>query len=94
MRKIEEQMLQAIQYKENWSKDNTQVVQNNDSCRVYLYGHHICTVDNSTRQVLVNKATLASYPTVTTKSRLRALGCNVYTKEGITYLDDKELTNE
>ena len=54
------------------------------SALVYLHGNHIATVTQGS--VRVNIDTLRKYPTVTTKSRLRALGVNVCTKKGITYL--------
>jgi hypothetical protein len=88
MRKIEEQMNEALANGVNWAGSNTTVT---DSSRegaqdVYLHGNHIATVfcDGS---VMVNKETLAEYPTNTTKSRLRALGADVTTRKGITYLD-------
>lgn len=40
---------------------------------------------------MVNKSTLEQWPSNTTKSRLRALGCNVYTKKGVTYLNDESI---
>ena len=45
MRKIEQQMVDAIEAGESWSKDNTAVVYNEltDLIKVYLHGHHIAT---------------------------------------------------
>ena len=37
---------------------------------------------------MTNTDTLRRYPTNTTKSRLRALGVNVTTRKGVTYLGD------
>ena len=91
MRKIEEQMWEAINSLNNWRGGNTAVSQPDSGAMVFLHGHHIATVDAVTGKVTVNKATLAAYPTNTTKSRLRALGVDVYTKKGITYLDGEEL---
>jgi hypothetical protein len=88
MRKIEQAMNGAIALGINWASGNTMVT---DSSReggqdVLLHGNHIATVfcDGS---VMVNKETLKEYPTNTTKSRLRALGADVCTRKGITYLD-------
>ena len=88
MRKIEKEMLQAINWGNNWAKDNTQVVHINGIAQVYLHGHHIASVYGD---VEVNKDTLRKWPTVTTKSRLRALGVNVTTKNWVTYLDGEEV---
>lgn len=84
MRLIEKEMLNAINNGNNWSKDNTQVVHINGIAQVYLHGHHIASVYGD---VDVNTKTLASWPTNTTKSRLRALGVNVYTRNYVTYVD-------
>ena len=97
MRKIEQQMLDAIAQKRNWRSGNTQVTTVNLSCggtrsEIYLHGNHIANVwasaDNPIPLLAVNRDTLASWPTPTTKSRLRALGANVYTKNHTTYLDE------
>ena len=91
MRKIEQDMWNAINGGVNWSKDNTQVTQFEDTSDVFLHGHHIATINSYTGELVVNTATLANWPTNTTKSRLRALGANVETKKGITYLDGIEV---
>lgn len=88
MRKIEQEMLEAISQGRNWSKDSTQVTNgDNGLLEVYLYGHLIASLGGRGVNLSVNKQVLAQYPTTTTKSRLRALGANVYTKKGVTYLD-------
>lgn len=95
MRKIEQRMLQAIKNKENWSSDNTAVffISAQESgtlygsrSEIYLCGNHIANVWND-GALWVNSFTFALYPTNTIKSRLRALGVNVTTKNGVTYLD-------
>ena len=91
MRKIEQQMWEAINSLNNWDGSNTTVFHTNRGAVVYLHGHHIASVNATTGKVTVNKTTLAAYPTNTTKSRLRALGVDVYTKNGITYLDGEEI---
>ena len=92
MRVIEREMLTAIREGKEWRKDNTRVdqVESTGGADVYLYNHHIATVQ-ANGVVLVNTGTLRNYPTVTTKSRLRALGVNVYTRKHITYLDGEEI---
>lgn len=96
MRKIELEMNYAIAHGKNWSKDNTMVRTNSQTglVDVYLHGHHIASVDVHTRswsswygKLTVNRETLSRWPTNTTKSRLRALGADVYTKSFTTYLD-------
>ena len=89
MRKIEQAMNGAIALGINWASGNTTVTTDGEGIsRVYLHGNHIATVDQDTRKVIVNARTLADYPTMTTKSRLRALGCRVSTRKGVTYLND------
>ena len=88
MRLIEKEMLNAINNGSNWRKDNTEVMHINDIAQVYLHGHHIASVYGD---VDVNAATLRRWPTVTTKSRLRALGADVYTRNHVTYLNGEAL---
>ena len=93
MRQIEEQMNQAIIHKNTWSKDNTKVMflPQLDQSYIYLHGHQIALYDHTELRVMVNLDTLAQWPTVTTKSRLRALGVDVYTRKGITFVNDREV---
>jgi hypothetical protein len=93
MRKIEEQMLTAIHTKANWSKDNTEVVYyvSDNISHIRLHGHHIADYDHNDGTLFASLYTLAAWPTVTTKSRLRALGVNVVTRKGVTYIDNKEV---
>ena len=88
MRLIEKEMLNAINNGYNWSKDNTQVVHINGIAQVYLHGNNIASIYGD---VEPNKATLRKWPTPTTKSRLRALGINVYTKNYVTYIDGEAI---
>ena len=92
MRKIEKEMIKAIMNGKNWASGNTMVSVVKDGMRedayVYLFGNHIATVvDCLPLRLEVNVNTLAKHPTVTTKSRLRALGADVTTRKGVTYLD-------
>jgi hypothetical protein len=89
MRKIEKAMNAAVQNRALWRLDNTSVQPIDDvNCSVYLHGNHIADVNSRTGLVMVNKETLARWSTPTTKSRLRALGANVTTRKGVTYLDN------
>jgi len=93
MRKIELQMIQAVnnikhnQSAKGFSLDNTIVTNAGDRAKVFLHGNHIADVFN-TGILEVNTDTLRRWSTPTTKSRLRALGANVATRKGITYLNN------
>lgn len=89
MRLIEKEMLNAIMYAKNWSKDNTQVLVFglDRRAKVYLHGNFIGSWDYDNDSFIPDRDTLASWPTPTTKSRLRALGVDVTTKKGVTYLN-------
>ena len=91
MRVIEKKMLAAIMYMNYFSNSNTMVKTYNGYSDIYLHGHHIAEYDNSTNKVTANINTLRNWSTNTTKSRLRALGVNVTTKKGITYLDNQPI---
>ena len=89
MRKIEIQMLNAIYNSKSWQSGNTSVRPIDDvNCAVFLHGNHIADVNGGTGFVMTNTDTLRRWSTPTTKSRLRALGANVATRKGITYLNN------
>jgi hypothetical protein len=89
MRKIEQLMNNAIHTQKRWSLQNTIVSPIDDvNVAVYLHGHEIAIVNTYNGFVMTNIDTLRRYPTNTTKSRLRALGANVATRKGITYLNN------
>ena len=89
MRKIETQMLNAINTRSTWNNSNTSVSLIDDvNCAVYLHGNHIADINSENGFVMVNKHTLCKWPSNTTKSRLRALGANICTKKGVIYLDN------
>ena len=93
MKKIEKEMLQAIAYGETFRKDNTEVdvISEGSSVKfkVYLHGNHIATAYRfgGMLDVDTNRETLASWPTVTTKSRLRALGVDLTQNKGRIFID-------
>lgn len=95
MRKIEQQMLNAIESKRNWSLDNTLVhIENGGGnpfglrAEIYLHGNHIADYWYDDKQLDVNTRTLIDWNTRTTKSRLRALGAKVATRKGVIYLNN------
>jgi hypothetical protein len=78
MRKIEQAMCHAIGQRKTWASGNTSVKPIDDvNMGVFLFGNHIADVNSDTGFVMVNNNTLSKWPTVTTKSRLRALGAKV-----------------
>ena len=74
MRKIEQQMIDAIKQGKDWRKDNTKVVQfYNDKdypvvTSVFLHGNKIAEIDASTVQIFDG-----GWQSNTTKSRLNAI---------------------
>lgn len=99
MRKIEQQMLNAIHNKlDKWTNNNTAVFYISASesgnpfgsrSEIYLHGNLIAEYWHDEKAPLaVNRQTLARWSTPTTKSRLRALGANVATRKGVTYLNN------
>lgn len=89
MRKIEQEMRQAIQQGRSWSQGNTTVRIEGDSAHVFLHGNHIGQVDRGNGRITVDESTLRFFPTVTTKSRLRALGVNLTQSKGRIYIDGR-----
>ena len=100
MRKIEKQMVAAVQSKQDFRLDNTSVffISAQESgnpfgsrSEIYLHGNLIAEYwhDEEKAPLAVNRDTLARWSTPTTKSRLRALGANVTTRKGVTYLNDQ-----
>ena len=88
MRKIEQQMNEAILNRQDFRKDNTEVITISDCSFVYLHGNHIATV-GKTLDICD-----AGWQTVTTKSRLNALlnefaeGCYLFQKNFDWFLGD------
>ena len=86
MRKIEEQMIKAVKSGKACSLGNTQVYPIVGGMEVSLHCNPIAKVDEY-GTVKVDLYTLRNWPTNTTKSRLRALGVNIFTKRGVVYVD-------
>ena len=70
MRKIEQQMNNAISNNLNWQSANTAVTYNDETgeSKVYLHGNHIATVGEDFVQIFDG-----GHQTMTTKSRLNAI---------------------
>tara|TARA_B100000780_G_scaffold220224_1_gene159277 strand:- start:810 stop:1109 length:300 start_codon:yes stop_codon:yes gene_type:complete len=93
MRKIEQQMINAIHNKENFSFANTMVnyVSEVNSSAIYLHGNHIATFVHYDGGVVPNADTFRDWPTPTTRSRLRALGVDASIKNFAATIDGVEL---
>lgn len=78
MRKIESDMLAAIEAGKDWKSGNTAVTFHQCGMLwagvVTLHGHTIATINNHGVHPVAE--TFRQHPTVTTRSRLRALGVN------------------
>ena len=72
MRKIESQMIEAINGNKNWKSGNTEVVTNMGVSTVYLHGNKIALVDDTSLTIFDG-----GHQSNTTKSRLNAL-CEEY----------------
>jgi len=97
MRKIEEQMLNAIRERKNWTSGNTGVFFENPGnpygprSEIYLHGNHIADFWHNHSEVEVDVRTLKQWPTMTTKSRLRALGVDLVQKQGRLFINNQEV---
>lgn len=93
MRVIEKAMANAISAKKNMKSGNTTVAYCpiTDTSAIFLHGNHIGTYIHISGTFRVDIETLKRWPSPTTKSRLRTLGVNVYTKAGKTYLNNEAI---
>ena len=91
MRKIEQQMIEALNARKHWVNSNTMVFSHGS---VYLHGNHIADVDPETKKLTVNLHTLRKWPSMTTRSRLRALGANLVSIKGVLHLNGKSIYAE
>jgi hypothetical protein len=89
-RSVEKKMVEAVNLGIPFHGSNTMVTIDFSTAHVYLFGKHIASVVNGGTPI-VNLDTLRRHPTPTTKSRLRALGVDVYTKNGITFVNGEEV---
>ena len=73
MRKIESQMVAAINSNKNWKSGNTEVrTDDANISRVFLHGNHIATIDDDSMMIMDG-----GWQSNTTKSRLNAL-CDAF----------------
>ena len=98
MRKIEQQMNEAVANSKSWQSANTSVVcDDNGVSHVYLHGNKIAEVGDDYLQVFDG-----GWQSNTTKSRLNALinrFCNaatdgVYQRQHVWYLTDNKVERE
>ena len=75
MKQIEKNMLQAVRSGRNFRSGNTVVTADTTGVKVYLHGNCIFAVYQG-----VKRFSLAVWNTVTTRSRLNALGVSVSQK--------------
>ena len=98
MRKIESQMVAAINSNKNWKSGNTEVrTDDANISRVFLHGNHIATIDDDSMMIMDG-----GWQSNTTKSRLNALidrFCNavtdgVFQKDYQWYVRDNNVTKD
>ena len=99
MRKIEEQMNEAVANSKNWQSANTSVTYcpESEESKVYLHGNHIATVGDNFLQIFDG-----GWQSNTTKSRLNALinrFCNsvsdgVFQSKFQWYITDNNVTKD
>ena len=75
MRQVEEKMLQAVRSGRNFRSGNTVVTADETGIKVYLHGNCIFAIYQG-----VKRFTLSGWNSVTTRSRLNALGVSVSQK--------------
>lgn len=85
MRLVEKQMLEAIRNHNDFYCGNTQVSINGMFALVYLHGNLIFGMNYETHVKAYNSC---GWHTPTTKSRLNALGADIYQKDGVWYHSD------
>jgi len=84
MRQIEKKMLAAFKVNKNFKESNTEVLNLaalNGQIWVRLFGNIIAKKDIKTGLTVYS---LAGWDTLTTRSRLSALGCNCQRIKGVT----------
>ena len=93
MRKIEEQMNQALRTFRNWSSGNTTVTSTKEEMLVHLHGNHIATVNKADMNLTIFDG---GWQSNTTKSRLNAIlheftygDCSVIQRNFTWFLHDR-----
>lgn len=88
MKQIEKQMNEAINAGRNFKRSNTEVYQSEKSTMIFLHGNLICRINKATGR---RQYSCRGWHTVTTRSRLNALGANVQMQQGtLIYRDTGE----
>lgn len=88
MKEIEKKMVAAVRNGKNFKGNNTEVeAQPNGSTYVYLFGNCIYKRENGKSYF-----TLCGWNSVTTRSRLNALGVNVTSKNFTPYYNGKPIS--
>lgn len=97
MRKIEQQMNDAIRNRKNWQSSNTGVYYETAGnpygprSEIYLHGNHIADYWHNSGELDVDLRTLQRWPSMTTRSRLRALGADLVSIKGVLHLNGKSI---
>ena len=93
MRKIEEQMNNALRTFSNWSSGNTTVTSTKEEMLVHLHGNHIATLNKATMTINLFDG---GWQSNTTKSRLNAIlfeftygDCSVFQRNFTWFLNDR-----
>lgn len=100
MRKIEQQMNEAIRERRNWQCSNTGVYYEaagnpfGPRSEIYLHGNHIADYWHDSKELDVDIRTLQQWPSMTTRSRLRALGADLVSIKGVLHLNGKSIYAE
>ena len=90
MKAIEKGMVAAFNGNKDFHRDNTEVVVVDGKVNVYLWGNKIASKDIKTGEV---KHSNCGWATITTASRLRALGADCRIVKGIMYNKDGNVFN-
>jgi len=91
MRKIEQQMIAAVNAGKEWKNDNTETVISDDQLLIKLHGNTIAVKSLITDVLWLDQATFRAYPTRTTVNRLRALGFNAGIKQFAPCINGKPI---
>lgn len=84
MRTIEKMMCAAVNGRKSWMLSNTSVSINRENGEVRVYLHGNCIYRKNNEGEFIN---LCGWNTNTTRSRLRALGIDICTKNYTPYLN-------
>lgn len=82
MKRIEEKMVAAFKENRNWHESNTEVVSHNGITSVFLFGNRIARKEKGK-----TKFSKCGWNSITTASRLRALGCKCRIKNGVLKIE-------